>query len=119
LPRIAEAKPLTSVEMEILEDFLKIHGGEFDKVVTEYTLGRYSADALMHAKTCNEYIVEVERELNYMAIGQAVTYRYLYYKHSGKMAKPMIICRKASRELKEAAQLEQGIEVVEIARNII
>jgi uncharacterized protein (TIGR02757 family) len=115
LPRIAEAKPLTSVEMEILEDFLKIHGGEFDKVVTEYTLGRYSADALMHAKTCNEYIVEVERELNYMAIGQAVTYRYLYYKYSGKMAKPMIICRKASRELKEAAQLEQGIEVVEVS----
>jgi hypothetical protein len=54
-----------------------------------------------------------------MAIGQAVTYRYLYYKHNGKMAKPMIICRKASRELKEVAQLEQGIGVVEIARNII
>jgi len=35
------------------------------------------------------------------------------------MAKPMIICRKASRELKEVAQLEQGIGVVEIARNII
>jgi hypothetical protein len=31
------------------------------------------------------------------------------------MAKPMIICRKASRELKEAAQLEQGIEVVEVS----
>jgi hypothetical protein len=30
------------------------------------------------------------------------------------MAKPMIICRKASRELKEAARLEQGIKVVEV-----
>jgi len=66
-------------------------------------------------KNCSEYIVEVERELNYMAIGQVVTYRYLYYKHSGKMAKPMIICRRASRELKEAAQLEQGIEVIEVS----
>jgi hypothetical protein len=30
------------------------------------------------------------------------------------MAKPMIICRRALRELKEAAQLEQGIEVMEV-----
>ncbi|MCS7369517.1 MAG: DUF2400 family protein [archaeon GBS-70-058] len=113
-PKIIEAKPLTPVEMEILEDFLKIHGREFDKVITEYTLGKYSADAFIHAKSCIEYIVEVERELNYTAIGQAVTYRYLYYKHSRKIAKPMIICRKASKELKEAAQLEQGIEVIEV-----
>jgi len=61
LPKIVEAKPLTPVEMEILKDFLKAHGGEFDKVITEYTLGRYSADALLHMKNCNEYIVEVER----------------------------------------------------------
>ena len=93
---------------------LKIKYKAYDCVIIEYMLRRYSADALMHAKTCNEYIVEVERGLNYMAIGQAVTYRYLYYKHSGKMAKPMIICRKASRELKEVAQLEQGIKVVEV-----
>jgi len=43
-------------------------------------------------KYCNEYMVEVGRELNYTVIGQVVTYRYLYYKHSWGMAKPMIIC---------------------------
>ena len=114
LPKQVEAKPLSKGEMEILEDFLKLRGEDFDRVVTEYPLGRFSADALLHAKGCTEYVVEVERELNYAAIGQAVTYRYLYYRHSGRLAKPMIVCRKASRELAEAARLEQGIEVVEV-----
>jgi len=114
LPKQVEARPLSKGEMEILEDFLRLRGEDFDRVVTEYPLGRFSADALLHAKGCTEYVVEVERELNYAAIGQAITYRYLYYRHSGRLAKPMIVCRKASRELAEAAQLEQGIEVVEV-----
>ena len=86
---------------------------EFDRVVTEYALGRFSADALLHARSCSEFVVEVEKELNYAAIGQAVTYRYLYYRHSGRIAKRMVVRRRAPRELREAAQLEQGIEVVE------
>jgi hypothetical protein len=114
LPEQVEARSLSKGEMEILEDFLRLRGEDFDRVVTEYPLGRFSADALLHAKGCTEYVVEVERELNYAAIGQVITYRYLYYRHSGRLAKPMIVCRKASRELAEAAQLGQGIEVVEV-----
>jgi hypothetical protein len=59
-------------------------------------------------------VVEVERELNYSAIGQVVAYRYLLHKIHGRFAKPMIICRRAPKELKEVAQLEQGIAVVEV-----
>jgi len=58
--------------------------------------------------------VEVERELNYSAIGQVVAYRYLLHKIHGRFAKPMIICRRAPKELKEVAQPEQGIAVVEV-----
>jgi hypothetical protein len=69
---------------------------------------------LTHTVNCDEYVVEVEEELNYSAIGQVVTYRYLLHKIHGRLARPMIICRRAPRELKEAAQLEQGIAVVEV-----
>jgi len=90
-----------------MENLTKGNGGIFLKK---------SSDVFMHTKTCSEYIVEVERELNYTAIGQTVTYRYLYYKYSGKMTKPIIICRKASREFREAVQLERGIEVMEVPK---
>jgi len=115
LPEVFMPKPLTKREMEIFEEYLKVHRGELDLVSTEYQLGRYSADALLHTIYCEEYVVEVEEELNYSAIGQAITYRHLYYKLRGRVAKPMIICRKASRELKEAAWLEQGITVVVVS----
>ena len=41
LPKPVESKPLTSVKAEILKDFLKLQGEEFDRVVTEYPLGRF------------------------------------------------------------------------------
>ncbi|RSN73174.1 DUF2400 family protein [Candidatus Methanodesulfokora washburnensis] len=114
LPKTVKAKPLTKREMEILEEYIKIHGEELDKIITEYPLEKYSADAVIHMRKCDEYVVEVEEELNYNAIGQVITYRYLYHRIHGKVAKPMIICKRAPPALKEAAQLEQGIEVVEI-----
>ena len=46
--------------------------------------------------------------------GRKVSYRHLFYKIHGRLAKPMIICRRARNELKEAAWMEQGIEVVEV-----
>jgi len=116
LPEVVRPRPLTEREMRILEEYLEVHRGELDVVLTEYPLGRYSVDALLHTIYCEEYIVEVEEELNYSAIGQAITYKYLYYKLRGRAAKPMIICRRASKELKEAAWLEQGIAVVEVPR---
>jgi hypothetical protein len=79
---------------------LRLTGGELDRVVTGYPLGRYSADALTHTVDCDEYVVEVEEELNYSAIGQVVTYRYLLHKIHGRLARPMIICRRAPRELR-------------------
>jgi uncharacterized protein (TIGR02757 family) len=114
LPKPVRARPLAKEEVEILRKYLEVYGKELDMVVTEYPLGRYSADALIHTVHCDEYVVEVERELNYSAIGQVVAYRYLLHKIHGKFARPMIICRRAPKELKEVAQLEQGIAVVEV-----
>jgi len=114
LPKLVEARPLAEREMEMLRKYVEAHRRGLDRVVTGYPLGRYSADALIHIVDCDEYVVEVEEELNYSAIGQVVTYRYLLHKIHGRLARPMIICRRAPRELKEAAQLEQGIAVVEV-----
>jgi len=114
LPKEIKVKPLTKREMKILEEYIKTNKERIDKVITEYPLGRFSADALIHMVKCDEYVAEVEEELNYNAIGQVITYRYLYYKISKKIAKPMIMCRRAKRELKEVAQLEQGIIVIEV-----
>jgi hypothetical protein len=111
---LVEARPLAEREMEMLRKYAEAHRRGLDRVVTGYPLGRYSADALIHTVDCDEYVVEVEEELNYNAIGQVMTYRYLLHKIHGRLARPMIICRRAPRELKEAARLEQGIAVVEV-----
>jgi hypothetical protein len=92
----------------------KTNKERIDKVITEYPLGRFSADTLIHMVKCDEYVAEVEEELNYNAIGQVITYRYLYYKISKKMVKPIILCRRAKRELEEVAELEQGIIMIEV-----
>ena len=111
---VPKSKPLTRKEQVIFEGFLKIHGNEVERVVTEYPLGSYSADAVIYLKDCKYYVVEVEQELNYVAIGQAIIYRYLYFRKHEKYARPMIICTKAPTELKEACEIEQGIKVVEV-----
>jgi len=114
VPIVPKSKPLTGREGKIFERFLEIYGNIIDSVSTEYPLDNYSTDALIHMVNCNNYIVEVEYELNYVAIGQVITYRYLYFKKHKKHIKPMIICMKSSKDLEEACKLEQGIEVVTI-----
>jgi uncharacterized protein (TIGR02757 family) len=109
-----KAKALRGKEREIFEKYLKIYGHEIDSVITEFPLGRYSADAVLHKRSCKTYVVEVEHTLNYNAIGQIVAYRFLYFKIHGKMTNPMIICLEAPKELKEICETEQGIEVLEI-----
>lgn len=101
-------------ERKIFEKFLEIYGYEFDSINTEYPLGRYSVDAILHKTNCETYVAEVEEKLNYHAIGQVLTYRFLYFKIHRKIAKPIIICLKSSKELKELCENEQGIIVVEV-----
>lgn len=109
-----KAKALRGKEREIFEKYLKIYGHEIDSVITEYPLGKYSTDAVLHKSSCKTYVVEVEHKLNYNAIGQIIAYRFLYFKMHGKMAIPMIVCFSAPKELKEICETEQGIEVLEI-----
>lgn len=101
-------------EHEIFEKFIKVYGHEFDSIKIEYPLGRYSADALLHKINCETYVAEVEKELNYNAIGQVLTYRYLYYKIHGVIVKPIIICTSSTKEIREACEKEHGITIIEI-----
>jgi len=105
-------KPLAGEEGAIFQRYLYSLRDEVDRVVTEYPLGKFSADALIHLKTCTELIVEVERELNYQAVGQVMLYRYLYYKRTRRMAKPVIVCSTAKSELMEMCVKELGIKVI-------
>jgi len=109
-----KTKALRGREQRIFEDFLKSYGHAFDDVKTEYPLGNYTADALLHKPNCETFIVEVEEELNYNAIGQVIVYQYLYFRTHGKIAKPAIICSKIRRDIKEACETEQGIKIIEV-----
>ncbi|MEM1723794.1 MAG: DUF2400 family protein [Candidatus Jordarchaeales archaeon] len=106
--------PLKGKEREIFEKFLSVYGEEFDSVTTEYPLEGYRADAVLHRRSCETWIVEVEEKLNYNAIGQVVTYRYLFFKTRGVKAKPVIVCLRSDKRLREACEVEQGVEVVEV-----
>lgn len=106
--------PLRGKEREIFEKFLSVYGEEFDSVTTEYLLEGYRADAVLHRRNCETWIVEVEEKLNYNAIGQVVTYRYFFFKTRGVKAKPVIVCLRSDKRLREACEVEQGVEVVEV-----
>ena len=57
--------------------------------------------------------IEVKRELNYEAIGQAIVYRHLFPKvWNLPIASPAIVCRETKRALKQVCQ-ENGILVFE------
>jgi len=57
--------------------------------------------------------IEVKKELNYEAIGQAIVYRHLFPKvWNLSIASPAIVCRKAKKTLKQVCQ-ENGILVYE------
>ena len=100
-------------ETGILEEFKKKYFSrlEVDKAFTEYPLGNKRADILFHSVNCTWWIGEVEEQLNYNAIGQAVLYKSLFYKLRKKWARAIIICSKASQDLLEACKLDAGIEV--------
>jgi len=115
IPIKPKARILSKREQEIFEKYLKAYKHEIDFFAIEYPLGEYSADAIIHKSNCENYIIEVENKLNYNAIGQVITYRFLYFKIYKKLAKPMIICSNAPKELKEACEIEQGIKVIEVS----
>lgn len=117
LPVIVREKALmSSRERRILEDFLRISGDRFDNVKTEVPIGRRSIDAIAHERNCNWYVIEVEYELNYTAIGQVIVYRKLFTETRRIRPKALIVCRKASLELKEICELDPGVEVAVLSK---
>lgn len=54
------------------------------------------------------WVFEIEKELNYTAIGQAISYKYLYDKDNpGINSKPGVICGTAPKDLKESCENNQ------------
>lgn len=95
LPEKSAKLPLRSrKEAKICSNRLRI-----DKVYTEYPIGDYNIDAIIHRNDCTWYVVEVEERLNDIAIGQVIKYRALLYGYRKIVAKPLIICKEANPEL--------------------
>jgi len=75
-------------------------------------------DAICEEKDKSVWVFEVERTLNYIAIGQVISYKYLYDKDNiGIKSKSAIMCGTASKDLKEACGNNQ-IQVFEINNEI-
>ena len=112
LPVIVKDRALiSSRERRIFEDFLKVSGDRFDQIETEFPVGRRSIDAVAHERNCNWYVIEVEYELNYTAIGQVIVYRKIFTEARKIRPKALIVCRRAPSELKEICEVDPGIEV--------
>jgi len=107
----------SSREEEILETFIARYSKvlKIDVLYTEYPLGRRKADMLFHTEDCTWWIGEVEAELNYAAIGQALLYKLLLYRLKGMWAKALVVCSKAPEDLIEASKLDPGVEVISIS----
>jgi len=119
LPVVVREKALmSSREREILEDFLRVSGDRFDQVKVEFPVGRRSIDAVAHERNCNWYVIEVEYELNYTAIGQVIVYRKMFTEAMKVKPKTLIVCRRAPSELKEICELDPGIEIAVIPKLI-
>jgi len=103
-------------ESRILEKFKSRYFKQLkiDKIFTEYPLGDRRADILFHTVDCTWWIGEVEEQLNYEAIGQAILYKLLFYKLKGKWAKAIVICSKAPQDMLEACKIDAGIKVFQI-----
>ena len=118
LPSKLKVKPLVSrKEREILNDFLEISGNKFDVFKTEYAIGNRSIDAVAHDRDCNWYVIEVEDKLNYMAIGQIVTYRKIFAETMKIKPIAIIICREASYDLKTACEVDIGVKVILVSKS--
>ena len=105
-------------EEEILNEFLALNKNKYDYVRKEASLGKRRVDAILHDKQCKWYVVEVERELNYTAIGQAVAYRRIFKEAYKKTPEAVILCRKAPHELKMACVIDANIKVIVIPSKI-
>ncbi|MCS7365469.1 MAG: hypothetical protein NDF54_08545 [archaeon GB-1867-035] len=56
-------------------------------------------------------MIDVECELNYMAIGQVIVYRKIFSEVRKVRPKALIVCRRAPSKLKEICEIDPGIEV--------
>lgn len=106
-----EAK-MSKKEEEILNDYLALNRNKYDYVGKEIPLGDRRIDAILHGKQCKWYVVEVEQELNYTAIGQAVVYRRTFKNIYKKTPETIILCRKAQSELKTICEIDANIKVI-------
>ncbi len=111
-----KAKPLSSEkERRIFEIFRLRQQHMFDRIYTEYEIGGRKIDVVAHEKNCNYWVIEVESgKLNYVAIGQAIAYAWLFKKYKGVEPNVAIICTEAPKDLKEACEIDRGIRVFEI-----
>ena len=103
---------MSKEEEKILNEFLALNKSKYDYIGKEVQLGNRRVDAILHDKQCKWYVVEVERELNYTAIGQAVTYRRIFKEKYRKTPEAIILCRKAPHELKTACTIDANIKVI-------
>ena len=103
---------MSEEEEKVLNEFLALNKNKYDYIGKEVQLGNRRVDAILHDKQCKWYVVEVERELNYTAIGQAVAYRRIFKEIYRKTPEAIILCRKAPHELKTACTIDANIEVI-------
>ncbi|MCF2140537.1 MAG: DUF2400 domain-containing protein [Candidatus Lokiarchaeota archaeon] len=115
LPEEGIVKPLSSKhESELFQRFLRLNIKKFDLVETEVPLGNRRADAVLHVKRNGIWVVEVENELNYTAVGQALLYKKLYEDKFNTNVEPVIICGKSTPDIERCCKLDAGIRVLTI-----
>ncbi|MHA1252622.1 MAG: DUF2400 family protein [Candidatus Helarchaeota archaeon] len=113
LPIKRSVKPLTSEkERLILDHYLTIERDFFDTIETEYSIGNRYIDVVAHDKTCNWYVIEVKEKLNYIAIGQVITYRKLFIDAKNIRPKTIILCKEAPDDLKNACEIDIGVKII-------
>ena len=71
---------------------------------------------MAHERNCNWYVIEVEYELNYTAIGQVIVYRKIFSEVRKVRPKALIVCRKSPPELKEVCEVDPRIEVAVLSK---
>lgn len=115
LPRQISMNPLaTPHEQELFQRFLELHTIDFEIVETEVQLGQKRADAICKVKKNGWWVIEVEKELNYTAVGQALVYKKLFHDIKGINAQPVIICGKINQDILSACELDAGIQVISL-----
>mgnify|MGYP006293290717 CR=1 FL=1 len=110
---ILDGRPILSeYERDLFEQFLRLRRNEFDEIKTEVSLGRKQVDALCHVKRDGWWIIEVERELNYTSVGQALVYKRLYDESfKNQQGQAVIVCGKDDKDIARMCELDAGIKV--------